>query len=350
MSMLESVRQNLMLFAAPTIMAIGLVGNCLSALVYLSRKCRKDIFSVPLVILACTDSIILLTELGYYWLKEFSFNIRDQSQLLCKLLFFLAYVLWAFSSWLIVFITWLRVISTHWPLKANCWLTKKKVAIGILLLCALLVSYALHIFWGVKIQLKPSRNSSLETNLTNYHGEYRCSIVSSFRFVYQEILPISDLVLILTIPFALILIGNLFIVHKLIVTFRMRKSMLAEGQQQVFFKSSGERKVNKVDKQMTTSVMLVGVSIAFVVLTGPHSILRQVKNRITVSEETFQMARTICFLLYYSNNAVNFFVYCFSGSSFRKNLAKLFGCKKKQITNTQTTNMTLFDRSGRREN
>ena len=91
------------------------------------------------------------------------------------------------------------------------------------------------------------------------------------------------------------------------------------------------KKENKVTR------MLVIVTCTFLILLLPFfvssmyrtSILRQKTNYKTRAISF--LVSTICNKLWYTNNAVNFYLYALFGADFRKELGKVFS-KKKSVT------------------
>ena len=84
-------------------------------------------------------------------------------------------------------------------------------------------------------------------------------------------------------------------------------------------------------------VTLLLVSLTFILLVAPHFVkiayLSLINNTPTLSQQAdntllFQVTQK----LYFMNNACNFFLYCLSGTKFRKDVAKLFRCKPSTVS------------------
>ena len=86
----------------------------------------------------------------------------------------------------------------------------------------------------------------------------------------------------------------------------------------------------KCKKENKVTIMLVIMTFVFLVLVLPwfvwhmyrYSVLNYKTDRKT--EVISRLAWTICLKLWYSNNAVNSYVYALFGTEFRKELRKLF--------------------------
>ena len=68
--------------------------------------------------------------------------------------------------------------------------------------------------------------------------------------------------------------------------------------------------------------MLVTISVAFLVLTGPTAIANY------VHDEERPILSTITTGLQYLNHGINIILYCISGSRFRKELIQTLSCAK----------------------
>jgi len=96
-------------------------------------------------------------------------------------------------------------------------------------------------------------------------------------------------------------------------------------------KASSGKSVSQRDNQL--ALMLAMVTLAFVVLTLPQYVrllvFRFVDHTNSVrSQEIFILAYHITQKLFWMNNAVNFYLYCITGSKFRKDLMKLLSSAK----------------------
>lgn len=77
--------------------------------------------------------------------------------------------------------------------------------------------------------------------------------------------------------------------------------------------------------------MLLFVSFAWLVLSAPFALHSLAANFISDDDERFAdrnlLAKIICFLLVYTNHAINFYLYCLTGSRFRQELCAMFCCR-----------------------
>ena len=103
----------------PMILLLGLVGNVLLFLV-LSRK-KFSSFPVRNIFrfLAISDSIYLLQFIEDYLAHMFDYDVRNFSSVTCKLFRYFNYSLCPISGWILVYISFERLLSIWSPYKNN---------------------------------------------------------------------------------------------------------------------------------------------------------------------------------------------------------------------------------------
>ena len=110
------------------------------------------------------------------------------------------------------------------------------------------------------------------------------------------------------------------------------------GQRQKENSNSGNSAKNK---QIT--IMLLFITFAFLILTCPQYIRYiiytfYVYNTSPEAYASYIFATHVSNKIYFSNNAVNFFLYCLGGSKFREDLKAVFcGRVQQQRQSTSTT-------------
>jgi len=160
-----------------------------------------------------------------------------------------------------------------------------------------------------------------------------CKIHSPFWANYAYyIFPYIDFMAFAGLPFSLLLVANVLIIGRIFYSRRQARQHLNTNQP-----DSGQV------SQMT--IILLGISIAFLVLTGPiccfllaEMFWRDVSLDIVTASQVY-FGFQFCTMLGYLNNALNFWIYCATGSRFRQEVAALF-CTKDISTGRDSTNMT----------
>ena len=146
-------------------------------------------------------------------------------------------------------------------------------------------------------------------------------------FTYGQVYYWLSFVVNYMFPFVALLVMNSFIIH----TIRNRKN-LAAGQSGQHQKSS--------DSQIF--IILLLVTFSFLLLTTPAYMLFLFNMIIDFNQSPrhqagFQLFYSISEKTWYTNNAINFFLYIMSGTKFRKDFLLLFGLYKRQENESDKT-------------
>ena len=126
------------------------------------------------------------------------------------------------------------------------------------------------------------------------------------------------------IPFSLLLLMNSVIIHAL-------------RHREMYIKNDAtEKKKDGTNRQLT--ITLLSVTFAFIILCAPQYIryvIYSVKSYTTRPTDyaLYILAAQTSNKMFFTNNAVNFFLYCVGGSKFRSDLRNLFCKKVKRQTN-----------------
>ena len=112
------------------------------------------------------------------------------------------------------------------------------------------------------------------------------------------------------VPFVIIMLANFAIIYKFINAKLKTTRGGTESTNQALSKSATRG-----------TGMLLTVSFAFIILTGPISL-------IYIWKEVPVLAVDITVVLQYLNHGINGILYCVTGSRFRNELKKMFLCRK----------------------
>jgi hypothetical protein len=258
------------------ILLIGIIGNAFSFLIFLKlgkfkftfkkfksyfvntfrqcmRKKKKDklkkddkvsngVFTVYIYLatLAVFDLSVLFFGLANDWLTDLRiYNFKLYSSSFCKSISFLAFFSSHFSSWLLVFVSFIRLLAIYSPFNATKLTKTKSVRRVCFILMLILTAFNLHLYWNMEIKeidrveylsesLKESMmiqgidqdiilNKTLSLNETNSNQavdesiwKYECKIKKNF--FTQNVWPIADKLVYCFLPFSLLLVINSIIV------------------------------------------------------------------------------------------------------------------------------------------
>lgn len=339
------------LYCTPPIIVLGLVGNCLSFLVFTRTNQRHLSSSVYLAALAVVDSIFLL-QLSLLWPTYLRvFLIHRQG--LCQLIIYTSYVSSFLSVWIVVAFTVERFIVCMSPLRRSTMCTPgraKAVVISLVVFGSLAYSYNT---WTTTVTV---------TSKSNSHGV--CSVRVEFQAMV-DVIGLIDSFITLVLPVLAIIAMNVKIARKL-VDFREQPSMRANiprqsclsrpsdgtsAAQPCLPRSShhayappcprpstdssttlGSRPTNYSPRgrtQIKVTKMLLLVSSFFLVLNVPSHVVRVYDTFQTFFDPTYSppsylvLCQQFFTFLFNCNFSVNFCLYSLCGTSFRKALTAL---------------------------
>ena len=311
----QAISTRVFLIAAPIIIFTGVLGNGLSILILQSKHFRSAPSSFILSILALVDTGSLLTGLLRHWIRGLTggkVDVRSFSHAGCQAHYMMTYMLPQLSSWTLVLMTLERLISVVNPMRSRELASRKKILLGWLVIFVCLFVVNSQTFATVKLYVVPYTQGNVTTIF-----QYCYYKVETIKFnLYKW--PWIDTMLLSIVPVCLVFLSNIVIITQVVrATRRRTKEMQVKGA------GGGTQSI---------TIMLVSISIVFLFTTAPVGIYFLGMDVWPGSNnwEMHQtwMAYTATNLLYYFNNCLNFFMYCLSGSRFRRALVAMFCCRE----------------------
>lgn len=225
-----------------TFLIFGLIGNTLSATIMFRRSRRGLSSYFYLGLLAIIDICILYTGCLLYML-EVTFNYHPQlySTFRCRLAFYLQHLFTYMSAWLIVAVTFERLMVVRFPFQ-SIRLSRMHVAYGISIAIFLFFSlYSVHYFFTMNLI-----RVNLQTDM-GYHPNYTvCDLT-----VHRGLIAFIDLCFYSIIPSVLILIFNVLIIFTIFHAIRKRRDYL-QASSYVPSTSTSQRNKNKSSSTVRT--------------------------------------------------------------------------------------------------
>ncbi|CAF0758409.1 unnamed protein product [Adineta steineri] len=220
MSTLVSIEQYTSIYGPLVLTTLGIIGNILSILIFLSPRYRRQSSHFYLLSLALSDLCFLLIYLiedtfrNHNQLYQSRLNILDHSSTMVCIFFQYARNITRFlSSWIIVSFTIERLLVVFYPLK-RAVICRRKIArciVMILFIMGILVNINVPFHYGI-------------VNVTNDIGQPDtiCDIRVQYRAIYMRF-AISTMLIVYLMPMCIIGIVNMLICCKL-----WSKSLLTE--------------------------------------------------------------------------------------------------------------------------
>lgn len=312
-----SVSQGFYTYVTPFVLVVGIVGNVLSLIVFLSKNMRKLSASTYLAALSISDISALFFYVFVDWLRrglphlpgkpEAAF-LEDQG--LCQVQTYLSYVSRFISAWIIATFTVERYIGVCHPLKRKdiCGSrSAQKVILSLIVIAMIVTTY------------KPILTQRIE-NTVQHKTVARCSRnpnLPLLSFILDSIFALS----ITLVPFLLISVLNFFIIRRLYIRNRRYLKRHIVTEESII--------------RMEFTVILLVVSFVFVALNLPYFYFwckrfldvfqstASIGNRATFLDQS-EAELTITRVIFYLNYCVNFFLYSITGAYFRKEMKILF--------------------------
>jgi hypothetical protein len=312
------------------VILIGLIGNSITAFVFLQSRFRINSSHVYLLSLALIDSSFLLIHFLEDTIRTYesivvdtilddnfnsfikSLNIVNSNDFICKLISYLRYVIRLISSFLIMAFTLQRLFVVYNPLK-NKFKSKKSAWKTVFTI--ILISLVLNMWVPFLFQIR-----------TNRFNDKYCDN-NEKMFIQYFYLNIIYIFLIMILPIFVIIISNLLIIHKTkkdeINRFNLLNSYSITYRNKRLnpkININLSKRLSIVAHSKKVSGTLFIISATFCVLNIPYLITwlfyYKYKNFINVgiiAENYFFIAIKISEIFHVLNFSVNFFIYSLSG-------------------------------------
>ncbi|KAL3892402.1 hypothetical protein ACJMK2_004612 [Sinanodonta woodiana] len=307
-------------YFTPVIFTIGMIGNCLSLAVFLSKNMRKLSGSQYLAALSISDLMVLIFYVFTEWIKRglpvltgqvsASFLAHNGT---CQILLYFQYISRFLSSWLLACFTVERYIGVCHPLKRRDICdprASRRIILGMVVIGSIYCVYK-PILSGV-YEVGPNRVPICTGNPEYANTSY--FLDSTFAAI------------ITIFPFIILSILNIFIIRKL------------------FIRNKHYRKIKIVTEEsiirLEFTIILLAISICFVTLNLPFFSVwckiywtyhNDLEDGSLAGGESHHLgdALFITRTIFYVNYCINFFLYSVTGAYFRNELRHLFLKKEK---------------------
>ena len=286
------------------LLTFGTLGNVVTIIVLLRNNLRSNSTTLYLLALAITD----LSVLYFGLLRQYLRKIHDEDfrvSMGCGFHLWIVYTSVAYSSWLLVALTMDRFVSIKFPVYVRNRNSRKCNLIVIVVLFCVIGLINSHFIYGW--ERREYRFTTLNTTITY------CNIQRSFIHLHETVWPWVDLCIVSIIPFVLLGIGNCSIGHSLIVRDRSKR------EQKRRMSDKGKR--NSTCQQRSATKLLVILSAVFFITTLPASLYLVIISFVQSTDyetlEKFNLFWAIASFFMYTNNAINFILYCVSANNFR---------------------------------
>ncbi len=283
------------------ILILGTLGNIISFVVFSTKSMSGSVSSIFFRALAIIDTIFLITALLRYWIiAVFDYDIRLYHAVACKLHKYLVYWSGHLTGLILSAVALERTIGVSMPHRYKSLVTRKRAKF--LLATIILAIGVLDSYLFVSQKLLVSFNVF-------------CMTDPKFTWFHDNIWFYMDITAYCFAPFTIICFSNVCIIYFVVrASIRRRKSMTTNQSS---------------SNTSNLSTILITVSVVYLACTLPVELYIplfkawQVPGITCKTFAQLHLYNAFSTLLGTVNSAVNFLLYCLSGSSFRRALKGL---------------------------
>ena len=295
----------------PVLIAFGVPGNILSIIILL--KLRRLQRSTYLVCLSVTDISVLCVSVLPDWIGQImNLQFRDKYPVVCRLQTFGFYTSLQISSWTLVLVTLERVTSVIYPHRVRILFSTSRIFLSIGITVAFIVSLNTHFLIG-----KQSNNAADNVTFSN------CFTKEYFNSFYFSVWPWIDTVVTFLLPCSCLIVGNILIVLRL----RKREAYGVNSVSQTLATEARRAKTSVITRRVIT------LNVIYIVCMTPACVLAIVSpycfsdySRNTNTRGLSELLTAVVTMMMFLNNGVNFLLYIFLGSRFRRELFHVISC------------------------
>ena len=318
----------------PLIICAGVLGNLISLRVFFSRRLRKLSASVYMAAISISDLMVLLIYVLLDWLRKGLPHFPRAHSLgwiintpgICETFLYFSYLFRFVSVWLIVVFTIERYIAACRPLQRKLICTKtvgRRAIMGVTVVGSLISLFKPVIsgIYGTSVpeRLSTYRNDDEANDVMGYSRD-----VCRFRPGYERVnfmMEVTYGISITAVPFVVIALFNALILRALMQRHANMKRF------KVCLKD------NRIRLEFTVTLLVVSTS--FVCLNLPYFVYWCQRNILATSHTTADGIKNVntrdqfyvTLTIYYMNYCINFFLYCLTGTYYRKALKVIFCCQ-----------------------
>ena len=327
------VMQSLNTFVIPTVVLVGVIGNILTLVVFQGTYLRQTTLSVHLTALALSDFCCLVT-IFISWLEVVKVNAYTTTGV-CQISVYVLYVGSFLSMWYVVSFTVERYITICYPLKRPhmCTASRAKAVTSSLAVFAM-VAYGC-VLWTYRVQKSGASSMCIPTE------EY-----AQITLLIASV----DTIFALFIPFCVILGMNLTIVHKIARFYRIRNRRFPSFDENRRLNGRNASSLATRAQLQMTKVLLI-VSSLFLLINLPSCVIRMRILIVRLSGDFLAtgpqefMWQSVFQIVYYTNFAINVFLYGICCRKFRKALKRLVWQWRYHLTTCRGKNVCMKKKS-----
>ena len=356
--------------AAPFILLFGIFGNAIIIVICTRTKVMSSM-SVYFVTLAVSDWLSLIVNTVGQWIYyTFNTDLAFLHTIACKLIIWFVYASGVLSAWILVAMTVQRAVCVLWPHRADILCStrnSKAITLSMTLFIAVLHCHLLYGFHVVTLNRGTQTNNTTavlfsdsahttDSTVATFNGgtnntttntaasfsydmqaDTVCGLGTEYVEFFFSVWSWVDLLIFSVLPWLCLVVSNSVLLWTLNVSIRQAQHSLGSAHTDSF---SGRKK-----QASSMTVTLFAVSTVFIVLNLPMSCVQLLgfyhymvgSLDYFYQSDIFGYCDEIAMALWQIDSAVNFYLYCLTGSKFRTELKKTFSCGTPERNTCATT-------------
>ena len=296
----------------------GIVGNILSFVIMTRASLRKMTTCLYMAVIALCDLTTTFVAI-VWWFKNFDIHLVT-TPWGCRVNHTAFFISIHTSVTLIIAMTVEKFIAVWFPFRASTICTRKNAKIVIILVVL--------VMFGLNLNHLFTRNDVAhpKTNISTCFRRSLAYLDSPHKYFHVRIWPWIDAAIYSFIPLSALITFNSLILIQLKKA-NMKQEKMIQGANES--SSKGNRGQSQRNQNQVT-LMLLLVTSAFIALTLPLAVMI-ITEKYWIADTGH--AKAVRYLLkvatadlMYTNHAINFFLYCVSGSRFRAELYHILCC------------------------
>lgn len=287
--------------ASLTLVIFGLVGNTMMFLVFSRHNLRRLSISTYFRAMAILNCFITLNWLKLFFDKQYNYNLSNQSQFLCKLLYYTIYSARPMSAWILVAAGIDRFLTIVYPTLFS-FIRKPKFQLAVVCIISFYnAAYYVHLVFNENLSFNPNTNSTT-------------CICWAIRYLY-----LSDLINTAVLPFAFMVVSSTAIcVYVIKSRKRVRKYTLGSGIP------------SRRSRDIKFGFTLIVLNIYFFLSNAPNPLFNFLNFYIDINANVKQVLRVNFIGLYYSFYSLVFYAQLLANGLIRQEFFRLFNFLKKK--------------------
>ncbi|KAL8597114.1 hypothetical protein ACOMHN_008187 [Nucella lapillus] len=297
----------------PCTLLLGCFGNISTIFVMRRIKDHNSSQHAILMALAVSDLTLICSDMTAMWVKQvFYEDLWTVHVVACKLFMWVTITSCTTSAWLVTCVTVQRTMAVLWPHRMRVMCTLRRTWIVVATLIFSSCAFYFHLVLGREI-----------------NADNVCyAIPGTYQQFFEFVFPWTALCVASVVPSVCLFVCDIILSVTLFKAVSP-SSIAAPVDSNVSSRNTDVRRKTSY----RTTVMVLAISFAFVVLTTPewaylvwYPHIYEEANQNPQLLAAAYLVHSVTYNVWYLNSAINFLLYCLTGTKFRREFMKWTRC------------------------